>query len=162
MVRQSDLWATPPSLVEWVRNLAGWGRFDFDPCAEPATAKADRYITPTTGDGLSDPWLGSTIWLNPPYSRQSLWLARAAEEGRTKRVAALVMPSFDAAYWRPFVWESAQEVWMLQGRIAFLRNGVPCPGSNVRSCVIIYDPTAQTNHPLKPANPRVRLLKPDY
>ena len=65
-VPDSDTWATPAWIVEWVREQAGWPAFDFDPACVPATAKAPDYICPDTGDGLWDPWRGSTVWLNPP------------------------------------------------------------------------------------------------
>lgn len=157
-IPESDTWATPAWIVEWVRQTAGWPPFDFDPACVAATAKAPRYITPETGNGLWDPWEGQTIWLNPPYSNQALWLARAARESRLegKRVAALVMPSFDAGYFRPTVWQEAAEVWLIEGRIAFEMDGEPRPGGNVRSCVVIYDPAVS----IGPNGPRVRYLRP--
>jgi hypothetical protein len=157
-IPDSDTWATPAWIVEWVRETAGWPAFDFDPACVPATAKAPDYICPDTGDGLWDPWRGSTVWLNPPYSKQALWLARAARECRLegRRVAALVMPSFDAIYFRSTVWQEAAEIWMIEGRIAFEMDGEPRPGGNVRSCVVIYDPALSIG-----ANgPRVKYLRP--
>ena len=136
----SDTWATPPYIVEWVQSQMGWPSFDFDPCASDKTTKAPAYITLQTGDGLRDEWRGSTVWLNPPYSEQGRWLGRAAAETmKGKRVAALVLPSWDTKYWRDAVWLHAKEVWMLEGRIAFENDGVPMPGGTVKSCLVIYD-----------------------
>jgi phage N-6-adenine-methyltransferase len=158
---ESDAWSTPAWLVEWIRLELGWEPFDFDPCAAPATSKATDFVSEETGDGLAIPWRGSTVWLNPPYSRQARWLAKAAEESRTNglRIAALVLPSFDAAYWRPSVWNSASELWLLEGRIAFERNGRPVANSTNKSCIVVFDGgrarTAQNE-------PVVRFLCPPY
>ena len=147
---EKDAWATPTHIVDWIRHTVNWPAFDFDPCAMPETAKATHYITPATGDGLRDAWHGDTVWLNPPYSQQGLWLARAAAEAslNRKRIAALVLPSFDAAYWRPTVWHNAaREVWLIEGRIAFECNGRAMPGGTVKSCVVIYDGPAINSEP---------------
>jgi hypothetical protein len=71
-----------------------------------------------------------------------------------------VMPSFDAGYWRSAVWERANEVWMIEGRIAFEVDGEPRPGGNVRSCVIVY---RSKGRPTK-NGPKIRYLRPraDY
>lgn len=158
---EKDRWATPEWLVEWVRLELGWEPFDFDPCAAPSTSKATDFVSEETGDGLVDAWRGPNVWMNPPYSRQGRWLARAAKESRENglRIAALVLPSFDAAYWRPTVWNSASEVWLLEGRIAFERNGRPVTGSTNKSCLVVFDRerarTAQDE-------PVVRFLRPPY
>jgi hypothetical protein len=155
-VASSDTWATPSWVVEWVAGSLGWSRFDFDPCCVPATAKAERFIAPEFGDGLSDPWDGDRVWVNPPYSNQGAWLRRCAAEARAGRdVVALVMPSFDAAYWRSTVWDAAAEVWMIEGRIAFEVDGEPRPGGNVRSCVVVYRAGTKWGAP-----PVVRYLRP--
>jgi len=160
--RESDLWETPQGIVDWVRYQAGWGAFDFDAAATETNRKAPRWAgrcSPDTTDGLLGEWVGSTVWLNPPYSNQGIWLARAAREGQTRRVAALVMPSFDARYWRPAVWEAATEVWLLEGRIAFERGGKAFPGGNVRSCVVLYAPR-NPQAVVQRIEPKVRYLRP--
>ena len=156
-VASSDTWATPQWVVQWVADVLQWSSFDFDPCCVPATAKAPDYISPDTGDGLVDPWRGSRVWVNPPYSNQGAWLRRCASEARNGRnIAALVMPSFDAGYWRSAVWERANEVWLIEGRIAFEVDGEPRPGGNVRSCVVVY---RSTGRPTK-YGPKFRYLRP--
>lgn len=161
--RDSDQWETPKAVVDWVRYQSGWPAFDFDAAANELNRKASRWAgrcSPDTTDGLLGEWVGSTVWLNPPYSNQGLWLARAAREGQKRRVAALVMPSFDARYWRPTVWEAATEVWLLEGRIAFERNGRAFPGGSVRSCVILYQPSLRSMSD-KQVEPKVRYLRPN-
>lgn len=154
----SDTWATPWWVVDWVRYRLGWGKFDFDPCCEHSTAKAEKYITPEIGDGLVDPWYGQRVWVNPPYSNQGAWLKRCADEAKIGRdVVALVMPSFDTSYWRPNVWNEASEIWMVEGRIAFEADGEPRPGGNVRSCFIVYRANQERNG----GSPIVHYLKPE-
>lgn len=163
-VASSDTWATPRWVVEWVAKTLGVDGFDFDPCCHPSTAKAPDFISPDRGDGLVDPWRGRRVWVNPPYSNQGDWLRRCAYEARNGRnVVALVMPSFDSAYWRPAVWDTATEIWMLEGRIAFEVDGEPRPGGNVRSCVVVYaagqrwqySPSVRYLRPVPPSPPKV-------
>jgi phage N-6-adenine-methyltransferase len=156
-----DCWSTPEWLIEWTRAELGWSQFDFDPCAAPDTAKASDYISEETGDGLSLPWRGNAVWMNPPFSRQKRWLLKASRESRENRlkIAALVLPSFDAAYWRPAVWESAAELWMLEGRIAFERNGVPAHNSSSKSCIVVFD---QDRAKRAQNEPVIRFLRPPY
>jgi phage N-6-adenine-methyltransferase len=156
-----DAWSTPAWLVEWVRGELGWEQFDFDPCAAPDTTKASEFLSEQTGDGLSMTWRGPNVWCNPPYSQGGRWLAKASQESQENglRIAALVLPSFDAAYWRPTVWDCAAELWLLEGRIQFERNGRPVIGSMNKSCLVVYDRararTAQDG-------PVVRFLRPPY
>jgi phage N-6-adenine-methyltransferase len=156
-VATSDTWATPQWVVDWAAWVLRWEAFDFDPCCVPATAKAAAFISPELGDGLCDAWKGTKVWVNPPYSNQGAWLRRCASEARNGReVVALVMPSFDAGYWRSAVWERANEVWLVEGRIAFEVDGEPRPGGNVRSCFVVYRSKGRP-----PKNgPKVRYLKP--
>jgi phage N-6-adenine-methyltransferase len=154
---ESDCWSTPKWVTEWVLQLTGWPRWDLDPCCSEETAKAPRFITEVSGDGLSDPWIGTHVWVNPPYSSQKYWLKRCAYEAdrNQKRIGALVLPSFDAEYWRPYVWEAAKEIWMIEKRIAFERDGFAKPGGSVRTCIVIY---GGKNF----GSPVVRYIRPPY
>lgn len=147
-VATSDTWATPQWVVDWAAHRLSFDGFDFDPCCLPETAKAPSFISPDLGDGLVDPWRGRRVWVNPPYSNQGAWLRRCAAECRPGRtIVALVMPSFDSAYWRSAVWEAASEIWMLEGRIAFEVDGEARPGGNVRSCIVVYRPPSWSGRP---------------
>jgi hypothetical protein len=106
-------WLTPP------RIISALGRFDVDPCAHPQQffATAARMIAPPE-DGLSAEWIGR-VWLNPPYgSALKSWIARLARHGNG---IALVPARTEVESWFwPFVWEGADAILFLRGRLYFI------------------------------------------
>lgn len=80
----------------WVFDAAGL-TFDMD-VAAPADAAwrrcpARRHVT-AAEDGLSVPWEG-TVWMNPPYSGPSPWVARFAEH----RDGLALLPALRGTPW---------------------------------------------------------------
>ena len=73
-------------------------------------------------DGLSLKW-GGRVWLNPPYSREAVkWLRKMAGHGDG---VALVFARTETAWFRECVWEAADGLLFLDGRIHFYRpNGI--------------------------------------
>lgn len=114
----SNDWLTPPEIVKAL------GKFDLDPCAHPQQfyRTAKRMIAPPK-DGLSAIWSGR-VWLNPPYGGElRKWLERLARYGDG---IALVPARTEVESWFwPFVWESADAVLFLKGRLYFHK---PCGG----------------------------------
>lgn len=114
----SNVWLTPPYI------LRALGVFDLDPCAAPEPRPwptARRHIALPV-NGLTEPWTGR-VWLNPPYNREARrWLHRLAEHGNG---VALTFARTDTTWFRETVWERADAVMFLFGRITFHRwNGV--------------------------------------
>lgn len=106
-----DEWLTPPHV------LAALGLFDLDPCApiEPPWPTAARRFT-VLDDGLKQPWSGR-VWLNPPYGRETgTWLARLAEHGNG---VALIFARTETEMFHEHVWEKADAVLFLRGRLHF-------------------------------------------
>jgi phage N-6-adenine-methyltransferase len=111
----SDDWITPRVIIETL------GPFDLDPCAclqQPwACAKAWYTIK---DDGLQQFWEGR-VWLNPPYGRRTgEWMAKLADHGRG---TALVFARTETEWFVEQVWERADAVMFLHGRLNFAR---PC------------------------------------
>lgn len=130
-------WLTPPEILEAL------GPFDLDPCspANPPWPTATQYLTRTevcticdgsgimshgselgecrACDGLTQPWRGR-VWLNPPYgSALKHWLRKMAEHGNG---IALVPARTEVESWFwPYVWEAADAVLFLRGRLFFRR-----------------------------------------
>jgi phage N-6-adenine-methyltransferase len=114
----TDDWATPPEFV--AKLEAEFGKFDLDPCATDATAKADQYFT-REEDGLQQPWFGS-VFVNPPYSHPEPWIVKAIREvgeGRATRVLLLLPNATDTEWFHGHVLRCCK-VRFLRGRIAFL------------------------------------------
>ena len=107
-----DEWLTPPHILEAL------GRFDLDPCSpgdrRPWDTAARHYDL--HDNGLTQPWEGR-VWLNPPYGRETgKWLARLAEHGDG---IALIFARTETAMFFEEVWEKADALLFLRGRLAF-------------------------------------------
>jgi len=105
-------WLTPPSVIKAL------GEFRFDPCAHPRQfyKTAQTMIAPPL-DGMNHIWQGR-VWLNPPYGSQlKRWIKRLAEHGNG---IALVPARTEVESWFwPYVWEAADAVLFLKGRLYF-------------------------------------------
>ncbi len=127
------VWLTPPHILEAL------GPFDLDPCAAPdprpwGTA-ARHYTLPT--DGLSEPWEGR-VWCNPPYGNEGwTWLSRLADHGDG---IGLVFARTDVAGFHSQVWERADAILFLRGRLSFHhRDGSKAAANGgAPSCLVAY------------------------
>lgn len=138
----TQTWATPWPIVRAIeRDSFGGVPFALDCCAQPHTAKAERFYALENGDdGMVQAWVNAT-WQNPPYAEQDRWLARAAYFGSLGvHVACLVLASTSSLYWRPLTIERGT-VDFYEGRIAFLNaDGVPVKGASFSSALVLYGP----------------------
>ena len=130
----SDDWITPPEILEDL------GPFDMDPCA----SETQPWPTATimwTEFGLMRPWMGM-VWLNPPYGREAAtWLERLAAHGRG---IALIFARTETDSFFRWVWEQADALLFLRGRLTFYRPDGSKPGANsgAPSVLIAYGPEA--------------------
>lgn len=105
-----DEWLTPPWLIDAL------GPFDLDPCAprvRPWPTAARHYTA--VEDGLRQPWEG-VVWLNAPYSRAEVWLARLVEHGNG---IALLFARTETELFHRWVWPHARSLLFLRGRLYF-------------------------------------------
>jgi phage N-6-adenine-methyltransferase len=88
----SDAYGTPEELIDLVRAVMGG--IDCDPASNTVaqqTVQAAVYHTPAD-NGLTKPWYGR-VFLNPPYSRNSMFPTKLLAErcaGRTTEAIVLV------------------------------------------------------------------------
>ena len=132
-----DDWATPQWLFDMFDDEFG---FQLDVCANPDTAKCDRFFTPED-DGLSQDWGENTCWMNPPYgSAIPGWLAKAviAQRGGA-RVVALVPARTDTRWFHNIVLPNATEVRLAKGRVSFLLDGVPFDQPGFGSMIVVFN-----------------------
>ncbi len=136
---QTDVWLTPPGLIEAL------GPFDLDPCAAPDPKPwptARRHYTLGRGeDGLMLPWEG-LVFCNPPYGPQTgKWLGRCADHGNA---LALVFARTETRTFVETVWRSATAVFFLHGRPHFhLPTGERARGNSGGPLALIaYGPRA--------------------
>jgi hypothetical protein len=93
---------------------------DEDPCSnELSTVGATTSYT-IADDGLSKPWRGLRVWVNPPYSDPAPWL------GRCSAVAgeALALPKGDwsTRWWSDYC-RTASARCLLSKRVGFVAPG---------------------------------------
>jgi hypothetical protein len=123
-------WLTPPTIIEAL------GPFDLDPCAHPRQfyRTAKRMIAPPR-DGLKARWDGK-VWLNPPYGNQiDLWLRKLASHGCG---IALVPSRTEVRRWFwPYVWESADAVLFVKGRLFFFKPDGTTSGNSGHGSVLV-------------------------
>lgn len=107
--------------VEWITPrdlLAALGRFDLDPCAHPQQPwpTAMTMIKPPKC-GLQWDWIGR-VWLNPPFGTGiDAWLYKMVQHNNG---IALVPARTDVEKWFwPYIWERADAVYFLRGRLRF-------------------------------------------
>ena len=126
-----DEWLTPPWLLEKL------GDFDLDPCSPinlPWATAARHYSI--LDDGLTAPWTGR-VWMNPPYSNVGPWMRRLVQHGNG---IALIFARTETVMFFESVWDSADAVLFLRGRLKFHHvDGTPSAHSaGAPSCLLAY------------------------
>lgn len=104
-------WLTPPHILQRL------GQFDLDPCSpigRPWDTAKQHYTL--ADNGLNKPWAGR-VWLNPPYGNQTdKWIGRLAQHGDG---IALIFARTETASFFPWVWDYADAILFLKGRLRF-------------------------------------------
>ncbi len=112
-MKTSDDCYTP----KWLFDVMGI-TFDLDvacPPEGPINVPAANYYT-AADDGLAQPWNGR-VWMNPPYSKPSPWIAKWLEHSN----GMALVPSSKSKWWQS-LWESqAKAVYI--GQVSFVRAG---------------------------------------
>lgn len=106
-----DEWLTPPYILEAL------GPFDLDPCA-PINRPWDMAKNHFTVEdhGLMQHWDGR-VWLNPPYGEETWkWMIHLALH---QNGIALIFARTETQGFHQCVWNAAQAVLFLKGRIIF-------------------------------------------
>jgi len=107
-----DEWLTPP----WI--LEDLGPFDLDPCApvnRPWDMAKNHYTI--RDDGLNKQWFGR-IWLNPPYDHKKMWNWFNKLWIHGDGIALIFARTETSGFFR-WVWEKANAVFFIKGRLYF-------------------------------------------
>ncbi|MEO1263552.1 MAG: DNA N-6-adenine-methyltransferase [Bacteroidota bacterium] len=133
-----QFWETPPEIFKPLNDEFG---FTLDPCAEPSTAKCEKYFT-VDDNGLYQSWEGEICFVNPPYgSHLKKWIAKSCLEGRKENttVVMLIPSRTDTAYFHDIIKPHAKEIRFLRGRIKFLMNGQRKDPAPFGSMVVVFN-----------------------
>lgn len=81
MTKPTDLWRTPPIIVDICGRVFQLGRIDLDPTAdEGRTLPARQYITEAEDCLGSKVWLSTNAYMNPPFSNPLPFVRRLSCE----------------------------------------------------------------------------------
>lgn len=131
---KSNEWTTPQNLFD---ELNDEFNFTLDPCATDENAKCSKYFT-IEDDGLSKDWSNDVVFMNPPYGRGiKKWIKKAYEESLNGATVVCLIPArTDTTYWHDFIFDKADDIRFLKGRLKFGngKNSAPFP-----SAIIIYE-----------------------
>jgi len=131
---RSTEWYTPPEILAPVRAFFG-GEIPFDPANASHNPTAARTYCTKEGyfangkrmlpqDGLSMPWAGRWVFVNPPYGEGMRdWLAKIHEEAKTfTPIIGLLSCTYriGTRYWAELVWPRTDAVCFVNGRVAFI------------------------------------------
>lgn len=130
---KSNEWATPQNLFD---ELNDEFNFTLDPCATDENAKCSKYFT-IEDDGLSKDWSNDVVFMNPPYGREiKKWIKKAYEESLNGATVVCLIPArTDTTYWHDFIFDKADDIRFLRGRLKFgnSKNSAPFP-----SAIVVY------------------------
>ena len=131
-------WETPDHFIDFVEETLLFN-FSFDVCANDNNAKCANYFTPED-DALSKEWPRepTTCWMNPPYGREiGEWLNKAYEEAKKGSfVVALVPNSTDTDWFHDEIFQKADSIFLLRGRIQFVGGNSSPPYQG--SILVVY------------------------
>lgn len=126
-----DEWLTPPEIIKSL------GKFDLDPCSpiiRPWDTAKIHYSE--IDDGLSKNWTGR-VFCNPPYKTSTKWLKKCSEH---KNAIVLIFVRTETKNWFNYIWDYADAILFLKGRITFLHvdGSKPKNAGGAPSCLIAY------------------------
>ncbi|MDU0567297.1 DNA N-6-adenine-methyltransferase [Staphylococcus haemolyticus] len=130
---KSNEWTTPQHLFD---ELNQEFNFTLDPCATEENAKCSKHFT-IEDDGLSKDWSNDVVFMNPPYGREiKKWIKKAYEESLNGATVVWLIPArTDTMYWHDFIFDKADDIRFLKGRLKFGngKNSAPFP-----SAIVVY------------------------
>lgn len=130
---KSNEWATPQKLFD---ELNEEFNFTLDPCETDENAKCNKHFT-IEDDGLSKDWSKDVVFMNPPYGREiKKWIKKAYEESLNGATVVCLIPArTDTTYWHDFIFDKADDIRFLKGRLKFgnSKNSAPFP-----SAIVLY------------------------
>ena len=91
---KTDCWNTPKEIIDKVLEFYCF-KIELDPCSNShlnPNIPSDFGITEAE-DGLSQPWLAETVFLNHPYSDSKRWIPYARQQydcGNAKEIVMLI------------------------------------------------------------------------
>lgn len=134
---EKNYWETPKKLFD---ELDQEFNFDLDVASTHENAKCTRHFTEDE-NGLNQEWRGN-VFCNPPYGKEiGLWVKKAYEESieNIGGVIVLLIPArTDTRYWHDYIFNKANEIRFVKGRLKFELNGVAKQSAPFPSAIVIF------------------------
>jgi hypothetical protein len=129
-VAKSETWLTPPFLIKAL------GEFDLDPCAslDRPWDTAKKHYT-ILDNGLEKKWEGR-VWMNPPYGRKLAPFLKKLSEHDGGGVALIFARTETNAFF-DYVWNRADAMFFIKGRIKFHKPNGDLAGSSGSPSVLV-------------------------
>jgi hypothetical protein len=138
-------WNTPPKYVSLVNKMLG--NVKLDPCAnEHSMVDAEiKYQLPT--DGLKEDWNYKTIFVNPPYGRNTEnktaiydWIQKGVEANKKgSEILYLIPVATNTKHFKKLIFEYACAICFLEDtRLKFWSEGKEDKKGAPMSCCVIY------------------------
>jgi phage N-6-adenine-methyltransferase len=123
-------YGTPADFLDAVARR--FGRLDVDLAATAADAKAPVFVTPEQDSftvSWSDEFIGSTMWLNPPFANLGLWARKCSAEAEALLRGRILMlsPAAVGSNWFAQHVHRKAMVLALSPRITFVGETHPYP-----------------------------------
>ncbi len=146
-VTDNKEWCTPPEYVEAVREVLG--DITLDPCSNEHSivGAKEEYRLPEK-DGIKESWDYPTIFVNPPYGRDTErgtsikdWIERCslAREEYNSEVIALIPVATNTTYWHQYVFPTATSICFLKvPRLKFILGGEKIKKGAPMACCFVY------------------------
>lgn len=130
----SGEWETPQDLFDVLDKEF---RFKIDLAASVSNTKVPECYYTKEIDALSQEWLDTVAWCNPPYGRDvGKWVAKAHESAKEHRatIVMLLPARTDTKWFHDYIYQK-HEVRFLRGRLKFggSANSAPFP-----SMVVVF------------------------
>ena len=107
-------------------------QFDLDVCAPDGGVQwipAKKYYS-LKDDSLNQVWNG-IIWMNPPYSKPTLWIDKFIEHGN-----GIALLPFSKSAWFIKIWESADAIVALTPRMKFIKSNGDLNSISMPVCLV--------------------------
>ena len=141
MTSDKQDWETPKELFD---NLNNEFDFELDAFASDKNAKCKHFFT-EQDDALKQDWTKyKSIFINPPYTSkvqdEVLKKINDTISSNWRGVIVLLIPArTDTKRWHDYVFNKADDIRFIKGRLRFEIDGVPRGSSTFPSAVIVYD-----------------------
>lgn len=141
MTSDKQDWETPQELFD---NLNNEFDFELDAFASDKNAKCKHFFT-ERDDSFQKDWTKyKSIFINPPYTSkvqdEVLKKINDTISSNWRGVIVLLIPArTDTKRWHDYIFNKADDIRFIKGRLRFEVDGIPRGSSTFPSAVIVYD-----------------------